>query len=387
MANTLTDLVPDMIEGMEVVSRELVGFIPRVMRSASEERAAKGQTVRNPVAPKQTTGTITPAATPPALTDNVYTNRTISMDTLKDTGFHYTGEEEKGLKLSGAYSSLFAQNFAQSFRVITNEIEAAIAALYYNACRAYGTAGTTPFASDLSDLAKIKKMMDDNGAPMGDRHLVMDTTAGLNVRSLTQLSNVNQSGSSDLLRDGDLGRIFGFNLAESDAVKTHTVGTSTGQDCTAIEPVGETTITYDGGDGGTILVGDTVSFAGATDDPDGNASKYLVNTAVTAASGSIVINAPGVLTATSVAQEITLGATNYAANLAFTPDAMVLATRPPAKPEGGDAADEEIVVTDPVSGISVLVSKYKGFHANQYRVSYLYGVGLGNPEHMVLLMG
>jgi len=387
MANTITNLIPDVIAGIEMVSRELVGFIPRVAKNTAAEQTAKDTTVRNPVAPKGSAYTITPSMTPLAAGNLTYTNRTISMDTLRGYKFHYAGEEEKGLRQGGGYQSLFAQNIAQGFRVLTNEIEAAIAALYYNASRAYGTAGTAPFGSDLSDLAAAKFILDKNGAPSGDRHLVCDQNAGFNLRTLTQLTNVNQSGQAAPLVEGSLVRAMGFDVVESDAIKTHTVGTSTGQDVNGGDAIGTTSITYDGGDGGTILVGDTVSIAGDTSGPNASVSRYVVNTAITAAAGEIVINAPGLISAWADTTEIALGSTDYTANLAFSRNALAFAARPPVKPEGGDAAVDERVFTDPISGISFLLSKYAGHHMNNYEMSILYGVGLGNPEHMAILMG
>ena len=39
MANTLTNLIPDLYTALDVVSRELVGMIPGVTRDASGDRA------------------------------------------------------------------------------------------------------------------------------------------------------------------------------------------------------------------------------------------------------------------------------------------------------------------------------------------------------------
>ena len=54
MANTLTDLTPDLYQAMDTVSRELVGFIPSVTLDSGIERAAVGQQVRSFVTPAST---------------------------------------------------------------------------------------------------------------------------------------------------------------------------------------------------------------------------------------------------------------------------------------------------------------------------------------------
>ena len=129
---------------------------------------------------------------------------------------------------------------------------------------------------------------------------------------------------------------------------------------------------------GTIIAGDVLTEAGDT------ANKYVVKTALSG--GDVVIQDPGLRKQWDDDGVITVG-NNYTANLAFSKDALVLGSRLPQKPDGGDAAVEEIPITDPISGLSFLVSRYGGFFANQFHVSALWGTAIGNGRHMATLLG
>jgi len=56
MANTLTNLIPDIYAALDVVSRELVGFIPSVTMDAQANRVAVGQNLRIPIVPGNAAG-------------------------------------------------------------------------------------------------------------------------------------------------------------------------------------------------------------------------------------------------------------------------------------------------------------------------------------------
>jgi hypothetical protein len=81
---------------------------------------------------------------------------------------------------------------------------------------------------------------------------------------------------------------------------------------------------------------------------------------------------------------LTLGTTAYVANLALSSDALVLAAR---APQGGDAATQEMYVDDPITGIRFRLARYAGHHMVNWEMSVLFGVGLGNPEHMIIIQG
>ncbi len=383
-ANTLTNLISSMYAGLDIVSRELVGFIPSVTRNASAERAALNQAITFPVAPALSSVNITPAMTIPEPTDFTMGSSTLSISKAKMVDFGFAGEEVRGLKNGAGYSVVQADLFAQALRVLVNEMEADLwATSWAAASRAYGTAGTTPFASNTGDSAQVRKILDDNGTPLSERSLIIDTTAGAALRTLTQLTKANEAGTTMTLRDGMLLDLNGLMIKESAAIGTRTAGTAASATTNnAGYALGATVITLASAGTGTILAGDYVTFAGDT-------NKYLVvsGDADVSNGGTITLAAPGLRIAMSAATKaITIVATSTR-NIAFTRSAIQLVTRAPAMPEEGDAAVDSMMLTDPRSGITFEVRVYLGFGKVSYKVGAAWGTAAIKPAHIAALLG
>jgi hypothetical protein len=384
MANTLTGLIPTIYKGLDVVLRELTGFIPAVTLDASGEQAAKDQTIGWPVTPAAGAGNITPATTGPTPTDQTISPGTMTISKSRSVVFGWNGEEQKSL--GGLYNTILVDQFAQAMRTLVNEVEADLAALYVAASRAYGTAGTTPFDSTnkLTFLAQLHKILADNGAPLGDLQVVLNTTAGAALRSLTELWKANEAGDDSLLRRGILLDLMGFAIRESAQVKAHTIGTGTGYlvDLTAGYAIGSTTIHIDTGTG-TIVAGDILTNTKTGRDTN----KYVVKTGQTGGGDQdIVLANPGNRVAWVNNDPVAVGAA-YAANMAFSRSALALMMRAPAMPEGGDAADDVTIITDPLSGISFQVALYRQYRQVAFEVGLAWGVKTVKPEAIAILLG
>lgn len=380
----LTPLIPSLYEGLDVVSRELVGFIPSVNRSATAERAAVGQSVTYHVAPAAVVSDVVATMVPSDPADVTLGNGTITISKSRKTEFAFTGEEQRGLNTGSGYISVQADMFAQGLRALTNEVEADLsAAAAAAACRFTGTAGTTPFGSSLGDAAQLRKILDDNGAPASGRSLIINTSSGANLRTLTQLTKVNEAGSQMTLRQGELIDIFGFSIKETGQGVSHTKGTAASATTNAAGyAVGATTITLASAGTGTILAGDTVSFAG-----DSNKYQVITGDADVSGGGTIVLAAPGLRVAIPAsATAITVG-NSYAANVGFTQNALVLAARAPALPDQGDSAIDRTMLIDPRSGLAFEISMYAGKRKIELEVALAWGVKATKPEHIAMLGG
>lgn len=392
MANTLTSLIPTIYEALDVVSREMVGYIPAVTRNSSAERAALNQSILVPTAPAVSAADNTPAVTAPNTGDQTIGNVSMTIDKSKHVPIRWSGEEQKGLINAGSYAGILRNQFVQGFRTLVNLIEADLhATVYTNASRAYGTAGTAPFgtAGDLSDIAQLRKILDDNGAPQTDLQFVAGSAAIANIRGKQSvLFKANEAGTDALLREGILGRLEGFDVHNSAATGVHTKGAMTGADVNngAGYAVGDTTITFDGGTVNTtgIKAGDVITAAGDT-------NNYVVGTGSTATGGDIILNSPGLRATLADAVELTVG-NSYTPNMGFSRSAVQLITRVPQMPIGPDGramdmADDVMTITDPVTGLSFEIAVYRQFMQLVYHIRLAWGAKAIKDAHIATLMG
>jgi hypothetical protein len=384
MANTITSLIPDIYNALDVVSRELVGFIPAVSSDMTFERAAVGQTVRSHVAPAASASDITPGVTPPDDGDQTIGNVSMTITKARRVPVRWNGEQSLGLNNGGpGRANIMRDQFAQAMRTLCNEVESDLGGLHIYASRAYGTAGTTPFATadDWTDASETLRILKDNGAPGGAHQLVINTAAG--AKFLGKQARVDAAGSDSILRQGILLPVHGLDLRESAAVVTSTAGTGASATTnTAGYAIGATTITLASAGTGTIVAGDVITFAGDT-------NKYVVASgdADVSNGGTITLAAPGLRKALAASAVAITVVTAAARNMAFARTAIALATRAPALPAEGDLALDRQIVTDPRSGLSFEISMYAQYRQVQYEVALAWGVKAVKTEHIALLLG
>jgi hypothetical protein len=392
MANVLTGLIPQINSAVQVVGRELTGAISAVSRNSLPKRVAKDQTVRIPINPTESASVITPGLYAPDAGD-----ATISYVDMPGMKFYkvpirWTGEDELMLEQGMIYEQIMANRITNAMRALTNQIESELLVAIKNASsRAVGTPGDNPFASSHNLVSSLRKILDDNGANFafkipGGASIIIDTAAGSKLRNLVQLTSANTAGSTDPLRNGVLLPLHGFDIKESAQIAYHTKGTATGMDCTAIEPVSETTIAVDGSNSGTILAGDIIT-RGVEGGSSADTNKYVVKSATAsgAASGNILINNPGLRLATAVTDEWTIG-DSYTANVAFARAGVHLVTRFPAIGRN-DGATDVYEIMDQESGLTFQVVAYGQYRQGYYEVATAYDYVVSQPEFVATLMG
>lgn len=385
---TLTGLVPNIYEAFDIISREKVGMIAAVSQDFSDERAAKDQPIRSPIVGAMVAEDLAPAAYAADTPNQTISYADLTISKERSVPFGVTGNEQQVLVSGGNWVSVNTNRVAQALRTLTNEVELDLyQEVYKTASRGYGTAGTTPFgtAGDFSDFAGAAEVLDENGAPDTDRHMVLGSAATRNIRGKQSvLFKANEAGTEDLLRRGVIGQVEGFDIHQSAAAKgAVTAGTAASATTnTAGYAIGATVITLASAGTGTFIAGDLITFAGDT-------RKYLVTSgdADTSNGGTITLAEPGLMQAIAgSATAITMVAANTR-NIFLHRSAVQLATRAPAMPEEGDAADDVMLLQDPVSGVTYEFCLYKQKRQVRYEVNLAWGKKLIAPRHTGLLIG
>jgi len=381
MALTLNGILPTVYAALDQVSRELVGFTPAVSRDSGAERAAKGQTISSPVVPSLSAEDATPGDTPGNTGGHTINTVDMTIDKSRVVPVPWTGEEQRGVQLGGQFQSIQQDQFMQAMRTLVNELEDDLAAEYVKASRAHGTAGTTPFGSDISAAAEVLKILKDNGAPSdGNLNMVLNTTAATNLRSLNQLTDVDRAGTEDTLRRGVLGQLHSLQLRESAQIKKHTAGSVNSLTVDGSHSVGATSISITG-TSVSLNEGDVIDFGGDF--------QYVVAADVSSTSNPITIREPGLQASLAGGENVNVNnsGANYEANLAFHRGAIHAVTRAPAMPDGGDSADDLTEITDPMSGLSFQVALYRQYRQVRFEVGLAWGTHVIKPEHTALLIG
>ena len=388
MSNTLTGLIPDLYAALDVVSRELIGFIPAVTTDAQVNRAAVGQNVTVAVAPDSNSMVdTTPAMSVPSAADQTIGKVSVQITKSKAVPFSWEGNEQVGLNNNGAgYLTIRANQIAQAMRTLANDVELDLAALYATTSRAAGTVGTVPFITNTAALSAARKILVDNGAPISDLQLVIDTNAGANLHTLYNINSARDTANQSLAQQGVLAMPSGVSIRESAQIYNPTSGTMASATSTAAAfTVGQTVIPLATAGTGVVAAGDVITFANDT-------NQYVVASATFAganpASGdTITLAAPGLRKAQSAAtRAITVLATSPR-NMAFSRSAIVLATRMPERPQEGDMAIDVMTIQDPRSGLAFEVAMYAGYRKIRYEIALAWGVKNIKPEHTATLLG
>jgi hypothetical protein len=227
----------------------------------------------------------------------------------------------------------------------------------------------------------VLKILLDNGAQSLDRHLVLNTAAGANIRG-KQGGKANEAGTDQILRNGVLLDIHGFAIRESAQINTSTAGhCGFGATNAAGYAVGATVITLASAGTGTLVAGDVVTFAGDT-------NKYVVET------GDATRRTAAPSRCRSRPSRCHVGSDQGdhrgcrgLAQHGVHPRCDRAGGSSPGSPEGRRSRGRRDERQDPLSGLAFEIAQYNQYRQVQFEVSCAWGVKVVKAENLALLLG
>ena len=153
----------------------------------------------------------------------------------------------------------------EAVRSLANNVDSYILGLYTGIYSQAGTAGTTPFASDLTDWTSgARSKLNTFKALMDDRAVVLDADAEGSAIGNRGLQDASWRGTTEGIVFGDIGYALGASWHLDQNVPTHTTGSpSSWLVNTASSSIGDTTVPIDTGSG-TPAEGDIFTVAAST---------------------------------------------------------------------------------------------------------------------------
>lgn len=255
-------------------------------------------------------------------------------------------------------------------------------ALYKDIPYFVGTSGTTP--DGLDDFANAAKVLDNNKVPTTKRRGVWNADAMAAFRQIGAIVNAEKSGSTEALRAGSIGNIFGIDNYMAQGVKSVSSSAPTAGGTGASGYKVKTAVTADddvvlvsnasasGTLTGGVKAGDLVTIDG---------KQYTIQQDSDAASNELAIklDRPATISANAAA---TL-ACGGAQNLVFHENAFAFVTRPLAAPAGVES------YTTSYNGITLRVTRGYDMTYKKEMISMdvLYGYKTMYPEMAVRVLG
>jgi hypothetical protein len=320
---------------------KVLGLAGRIHRDFSDATKGQGDTVqvRRPA-------TFT-AQDAPSTSQNVTTESiAVTVDKWKEVKFELT---EKDLSLTN--EKIISDHIRPAAVALADQIDQDLATLYKK-IPWHSTLQATPV---LGDIGKLRQIMFDNKVPLTDKsmlHYMVDGATELAFLNALAASGMQPNQQDSSLREGSMGRLYGFDVWANQNTPSHTSGVAADATGTidGINAVGATSMLISAVTAGiTVKEGDSFAITGDT-------QRYVITADATDADGAAMSISfyPALKQATSASQVITifLGGASKKQTLAFHRNFACLATAP-LTDMGNKLGANITTISDPITQLSL----------------------------------
>lgn len=375
-AMVTTNLLQTLVAmGLDALRERIV--MPRIVNRDYEDMivgAKKGSTVNVAVPSAITARSVTPDVVPPAVDALTPTSVPITLAEWYEAPF---AMDDKGI--NQVQGGIIPMQATEAIKALANQIDSYLWGFYKKFYGYAGVAGTTPFATDLSEYLDARKFANQQLMDMEPRWMIIDEDAEANALGLRAFQDASFRGDTEGIINGQIGRKLGAGWVMTQNVPTHTKGAEDGAYTinNGLIVVGTTTITVHDGTG-TILEGDIFTIAGDT-------QTYAVISTVGGATVTTITFAPGLKIETVDGYALTFKS-GGPQNLLLHRDAIAFAMAPLERQQlipGENVA----VAIDEESGLSLRLELTRQYKQYQWAWDALYGAAVIRKEYGVRLAG
>lgn len=373
--NTLTEVIPKLLAQGLLAIRQMAIFPRYVNRGYETIAGEKGSSIDVTIPSAITAVAVTPSYVPPDDTGVVPTKVSIALDQWWEAPFFLSDKD-----MLEAMNGFIPMQASEAIKSLANKVDALLiakaeASFYYYA----GVAGTTPFATDLSEFLTADAFLNDALAPNDNRFMAISSKAKANAMGLRAFQDVSFRGDNAGIIRGEIGEKLGAFWFMDQNLTRHTSGTWTNAGTTTgTNAAGQKTVNLTGGTG-SIVAGDKVTFSGA------DTQTYVVDSATGTAPTTAIVVSPALITAKSSTETVTVKA-SHRQNFLFHRDALALASRPFAGADPMGIGFYRSAV-DPVSGLALRLEVTRQHKRTRWSYDILCGVGSPRPQFGAVIAG
>jgi hypothetical protein len=387
MANAL--LTPSVItkEALAILHQKL-NFVGNINTQYDDQYAKSGAKIGNDLKIRLPNEFTVRSGAALSTQDVAESSTTLTVDTQKGVDFTFSSEE-----LTMHIDEFKDRYLEPAMSVLAANIESDALSMYKDVYNFYSGVGA---ANSFGNITQAQKLLTDSLAPYGDRSYLHNPQSVVDMLADTKGLFQDSSSISKQYKDGQLGKIAGFEHYENTLMPVHTTGTAAATTGYLVNGASQSgaDLTVDGGTT-TFLKGDVITIAGVNRvHPETKANtgvlQQFVVTANSGSSATTLAVSPSI-TATGGRQNVSAVPADNAAiskvgggasadwqeTLAFSKNAFAFATADLILPNGVDFAAREVS-----DGISMRIVRDYAISSDTMpcRIDVLYGYKAIRPQ-------
>jgi hypothetical protein len=387
MANAL--LTPSVItkEALAILHQKL-NFVGNINTQYDDQYAKSGAKIGNDLKIRLPNEFTVRTGATLSSQDVAESSTTLTVDTQKGVDFTFSSEE-----LTMHIDEFKDRYLEPAMSVLAANIESDALSMYKDVYNFYSGVGA---ANSFGNITQAQKLLTDSLAPYGDRSYLHNPQSVVDMLADTKGLFQDSSSISKQYKDGQLGKIAGFEHYENTLMPVHTTGTAAATTGYLVNGASQSgaDLTVDGGTT-TFLKGDVITIAGVNRvHPETKANtgvlQQFVVTANSGTSATTLAVSPSI-TATGGRQNVSAVPADNAAiskvgggasadwqeTLAFSKNAFAFATADLILPNGVDFAAREVS-----DGISMRIVRDYAISSDTMpcRIDVLYGYKAIRPQ-------